>query len=157
MPQARDEVRLRTTGLTELADETLVRFGTTEPHAVVKAALAGADLYGPVLRPLGLPPQAVLAVSCFAATDEWPPGGWLTAATRSTSTWWSSAAWAWVSCRREPGRRRNAGRCGNASCQRSVGCWMPWTARTPSLAAAERYTSGTEASDEDDHPHRRHR
>jgi hypothetical protein len=73
MPLQRDEVRLRTESLTELYDNTLVRFGATEPHAVVKAALANADLYGPALDTLGLAPQAVLAVSCFAETTAWPP------------------------------------------------------------------------------------
>lgn len=63
MPLSRDLVRPRLAGLVELADEAPIRFGTVEPHQVIKAALATADLYGPVLETKGLPEQAVLAVS----------------------------------------------------------------------------------------------
>ncbi len=51
MPLARDLVRPRLAGLTELSDETVIRFGTIEPHQVVKAALATADLYGRCSKP----------------------------------------------------------------------------------------------------------
>ena len=73
MALARDLVRLRTSGITSIGDDDLVRFGAVEPHQVVKTALANADLYGPVLDTLELPPQAVLAVSCFAITERWTP------------------------------------------------------------------------------------
>lgn len=73
MPLTRDHVRLRTTGLLALDDQALIRFGTVEPHQVIKAALANADLYGPVLEALELPPQAVLAVSSFAVAEGWTP------------------------------------------------------------------------------------
>lgn len=84
MPLARDLVRLRTSGLTSIPDKSLIRFGTVEPHQVIKTALANADLYGPVLDALKLPPQAVLAVSCFAITESWTPAR-LAAGTRYTS------------------------------------------------------------------------
>jgi hypothetical protein len=73
MPLARDHVRLRSTGLVSLDNESLIRFGTVEPHQLTKAALANADLYGTVLEALALPPQAVLALSCFAFADGWTP------------------------------------------------------------------------------------
>lgn len=73
MPLARDQVRLRASGLVELTDETLIRFGSVEPHQVIKTALAAADLFGPALQAMQLPPQAVLTMSCFALTDAWTP------------------------------------------------------------------------------------
>lgn len=73
MPLERDAVRLRDIGVVELHDEAVIRFGSVEPNLVTRAALASADLYGPVLAALGLPPQAVLAVSCFAVTAGWTP------------------------------------------------------------------------------------
>ena len=49
----RAPVRLRTTGLTDPAGHVLIRFGTIEPHALIKSALANADRYDEVLRLLG--------------------------------------------------------------------------------------------------------
>lgn len=73
MPFARDNIRLRASGLVSATDETLVRFGSVEPHQVIKTALASADLYGPVLAALKLAPQAVLALSSFAISEAWTP------------------------------------------------------------------------------------
>lgn len=70
MPRPR--VTLRSRGLITLDDEAVVRFGTTEPHQVIKSALATCDLYGEVLVELGLPAQHVLVLSCFAETEQWP-------------------------------------------------------------------------------------
>jgi hypothetical protein len=84
MPLSRDLVQPRLTGLVELTDEAVIRFGSVEPHQVMKAALATADLYGPVLEAERLPDQAVLAMSCFALHAGWTPGR-LAAGTRYTS------------------------------------------------------------------------
>ena len=48
-------ITLRTVGLTALADETVIRFGTIEPHQIIKSALATADRYDRVVAALGLP------------------------------------------------------------------------------------------------------
>ncbi|MPZ74399.1 MAG: hypothetical protein GEU74_14440 [Nitriliruptorales bacterium] len=66
-------ITLRTVGLTALAEEAVIRFGTIEPHQMIKSALATADRYDRVVAALGLPPQQVLVVSCFAGTDGWSP------------------------------------------------------------------------------------
>ncbi len=84
MPLSRDLVQPRLTGLVELTDEALIRFGSVEPHQVIKAALATADLYGPVLEAERLADQAVLAMSCFALHGDWTPGR-LAVGTRYTS------------------------------------------------------------------------
>jgi hypothetical protein len=70
--------------LVKLTDEAVIRFGSVEPHQVIKAALATADLYGPVLEAKRLADQAVFAVSCFALHGEWTPGR-LGVGTRYTS------------------------------------------------------------------------
>lgn len=74
MPLQRDRPQLRATGLLALEDEDLIRFGTTEPHQVIKAALATSDLYDDVLAVLDRPrPRAVLACSTFALTATCAP------------------------------------------------------------------------------------
>ena len=70
----RAPVRLRTTGLTDPAGHVLIRFGTTEPHALIKTALANADRYDELLRLLGhRSGRAALTLSCFAATTTASP------------------------------------------------------------------------------------
>lgn len=67
-------VRPRRAGHRLKIDDTVLRFETIDANAVVKRAAAGADLYAEVLRWKGLPSDLqVLALSCFAVTDDWPP------------------------------------------------------------------------------------
>lgn len=68
MALERGQVHLRSSGLLTLDVEELVRFGTLEPHQVIRSSLANCDRYGPALRTLGRPPDlAVLACSTFVA------------------------------------------------------------------------------------------
>lgn len=64
-------ITLRSSGLTELTDDTVIRFGSGQAHDMIKAALASAWLYDQVLDALGLQPQGVLVASCFAVADGW--------------------------------------------------------------------------------------
>lgn len=67
-------VSSRRTGHRLKIGDTVLRFEVVDANAAIKRAAASADLYAEVLRWNGLPSAwQVLALSCFAVTDDWPP------------------------------------------------------------------------------------